>query len=265
PPLIYYKGMIEQLSGPTIAIVGTRRMSSYGKLMTEKIARELVENQICIVSGLAVGVDAIAHITSLNFNGITAAVLGSGLSSYNIYPSINRKLAHNILEKNGVLISEYPPEMLPLKHNFPLRNRIIAGLSLATIVVEAGESSGALITAKYALEFNREIFAVPGNANSLTSAGPNNLIKQGANLITSAEDIFLNLNLQYTTNRREKISADSPIQQIILDQLSFEPIHINNLQKQTNLSAAELNASLTIMELQGKVRNLGNMHYTKNI
>jgi len=203
PPSFYIKGKIPQKM-PCIAIVGTRKMSVYGKLVTEKLVKELVHYNFVIVSGLADGVDTIAHKTVLKNKGKTIAVLGSGLNK--IFPYSNRKLAQEII-KHGALITEYPLESPPLKHYFPWRNRIISGISLATIVIEAPERSGALITARFALEQNREVFAIPGSIFNENSIGTNNLIKEGAKLVSNIEDIFEELNVQLTL----PIIKDEPI------------------------------------------------------
>ncbi|MEK7511836.1 MAG: DNA-processing protein DprA, partial [Patescibacteria group bacterium] len=190
PFILYYKGNLDYLHEQALAVVGTRKVSSYGKIITEQIVNDLVNQELIIVSGLAEGVDSIAHTTAVQNKKITVAVLGSGLARENIYPSFNRQLADQIIDNNGLIVSEFPLNMMPLRHNFPIRNRIISGLSLGTLVVEAGESSGALITAAFALEQNREVFAIPGSINSPMSIGTNNLIKRGAKLVQSAEDIF---------------------------------------------------------------------------
>jgi len=195
PPLsLYIKGKIPEKM-PCIAVIGTRKMSAYGKLVTKKLVKELVDYNFVIVSGLAEGVDTIAHKTALKNKGKTIAVLGSGLNK--IFPYNNRKLAQEIT-KHGALITEYPLESPPLKHYFPWRNRIISGLCSAIIVIEAPERSGALITARFALEQNREVFAIPGSIFNKNSIGTNNLIKQGAKLVSKIEDILEELNMQLT-------------------------------------------------------------------
>jgi len=195
PPLsLYIKGKIPEKM-PCIAVIGTRKMSAYGKLVTKKLVKELVDYNFVIVSGLAEGVDTIAHQTALKNKGKTIAVLGSGLNK--IFPYNNRKLAQEIT-KHGALITEYPLESPPLKHYFPWRNRIISGLCSAIIVIEAPERSGALITARFALEQNREVFAIPGSIFNKNSIGTNNLIKQGAKLVSKIEDILEELNMQLT-------------------------------------------------------------------
>jgi len=262
PYLLYYKGNIENINNNfNIAIVGTRKVSPYGKQVTEEIASQLAQNKITIVSGLALGVDSLSHLSAVNNNAPTIAVLGTGIN--NIYPTANRYLADKIIEKEGAIISEYPLGTLPLKHHFPARNRIISGLSLGALIVEAGEKSGALITARFALEQNREVFAVPGNIYNKNSIGPNNLIKMGARPITSATDILETLNLEQSEIfiSNQKIIADTPIEAKLLKYLTKEPRHIDELARQSNLNISEVTSSLTIMEMKGKVKNLGGMNY----
>lgn len=264
PQIIYYQGELasEELC---LAVVGTRKFSPYGKRVVEKIVPELAQNNLTIVSGLALGIDALAHEATISAGGRTIAVLGSGLYQVNIYPSANRYLAAKILKSGGTIISEFPPNMPPLKFNFPQRNRIISGLSLGTLVIEAGEKSGALITASFALEQNREVFAIPGNIFSSVSVGANKLIKQGAKVVTSSFDIIdtLNLNQAFSFIESKKIIPESKEESVILDCLASEPIHINDLVRLTNLDTSIINSTLVIMEMKGMVKNLGNMLYVK--
>lgn len=229
------------------------------------IINGLIKNEISIVSGLALGVDAMAHAAAIEANGSTIAVLGSSIDKPNIYPGSNRYLAQQIIESNGLLISEYPIGTLPLKHNFPARNRIISGLALGTLVIEAGETSGALITAKFALDQNREVFAIPGPIHAETSKGPNKLIKDGAKPVTSVEDILEELNIEkieeYSENK--KVLPSSPIESKIIEVLDSEPKHIDAIVKLSGLSSSEINSNLTIMEMKGMVKNLGNQNYIK--
>lgn len=246
-----------------IAIVGTRKISPYGKQITPLLVRELAQSGIVIVSGLALGVDEYAHRATVDAGGKTIAVLGSGIDDRSIYPSANRVLARKIIESGGAIISELPLYSLPLKMHFPYRNRIIAGLSLGTVVVEADVQSGALITAKSALDFNRQVFAVPGSVYNKVSQGPNNLLKMGAKAVTQAKDVLEELNLEAVTEKLQarKIIADTPTEKKLLDLLSQEPTHINKLIKESGLPAPEVSSALTMMEIKGKVRNLGAMQY----
>ena len=263
PPLLFYLGEITNINDCAIAVVGTRKVSSYGKQMTDAIIADLAPHHIIIVSGLALGVDAEAHLSAIEHKTPTVAVLGSGLDRASIYPSSNRYLADQIIAHDGLLVSEFPIGTMPFKQNFPARNRIISGLSLGTLVIEAGEISGALITAAFALEQNREVFAVPGNVTSPNSFGANKLIKQGAQVVTGAADILEVLNLRQLVEFKEnaKILPESPEEEKIFKALTIEPRHIDALVKLTKLAPPILNATLTLMELKGKVKNLGNQNY----
>lgn len=188
PIVLYAKGNIELLNMPAIAIVGCRKCSQYGIGVTKKMAYNLALNNICIISGLAIGIDTCAHIGALAANGSTIAVLGSGIC--NIYPAENKWLCNEIIKRNGLVISEYLIDSKAEKNNFPQRNRIISGLSDGILATEAGEKSGALITVDFALEQGKEIFAIPGNINSSTSIGTNNLIREGANIVTDYSEII---------------------------------------------------------------------------
>lgn len=246
-----------------VAVIGTRSPSYYGKQVTYEITYNLAKAGVVIVSGLALGLDAVAHQAALEAGGKTVAVLGNGLDK--IYPSSNHNLGVNI-SKNGAVISEYPPGVPALKQNFPARNRIIAGLSLGTVVVEAKKDSGSLITANFALEQNREVFAVPGNINNPLSEGPNNLIKLGAKAITGYEDILTELNLEDLNNQAQarQIIASTKEEAELLKHISKEPINIDLLVKQSELPAQTVNSTLTMMEIKGKVRNIAGAGYIVN-
>jgi len=263
PQLLYYKGDINLNDDFPLAVVGTRKYSSYGQQVAESIVKHLVKNNLSIVSGLALGIDTLSHLACLEAGGKTVAVLGSGLDKQNIYPVQNKYLVDKIILSGGVVISEFPPGTPPLKHNFPQRNRIISGLSLGTLVIEAGEKSGALITAWHSLDQNREVFAVPGNIYSNNSTGPNRLIKMGAKVITSAEDIIETLNLAQATSfiDNQKIIPESKEEEIIMSVLSHDPIHIDEVVRLTRLDTSVANSTLTIMEMKGMVKNLGSMQY----
>ena len=264
PFSLYINGEIPE-EMPCIAIVGTRKVSVYGKLVTEKLVQELVRHNFIIVSGLAYGVDTIAHKTALKNKGKTIAVLGSGLN--NVYPYSNKKLSEQIT-KRGALISEYPLESSALSHYFPWRNRIISGLSLATVVIEAPEKSGALITAKFALEQNREVFAIPGSIFNKNSIGTNDLIKQGAKLVSKVEDILEELNIQYTLPIIEEppsLKFDSKNEEKIYKSLSKEkPLTIDKIIEISNLSPKEVLVILTELELKEFIKNTDSGSYIKN-
>lgn len=263
PALLYYRGSLKALNEFTLAVVGTRKITTYGQQVTQEIVRDAVKNGLTIVSGLALGVDALAHQSALEAKGQTVAVLGSGLASQNIYPAANRHLATKIVEQGGILISEFPLTMLPLKHNFPIRNRIISGLSLGTLVVEANLDSGALITAQAALEQNREVFAIPGNIFNPGSAGPNNLIKLGAKAVTSVQDLMeaLNLNQVAIDFLTKQIVPETKEEEILLKFLTKEPVHIDQLVLKSKLDTATVNSTIIMMEIKGKVKNLGGANY----
>jgi DNA processing protein len=267
PPLVlYYKGCILSEDKISLAIVGSRRPTFYGKSVAQDIATKLVSCGLTIVSGMARGIDTKAHRGALNNHGRTIAVLGSGLDC--IYPPENRSLMETIAN-NGAVISEFPMSTKPLKQNFPLRNRIISGLTLGTLVVEAGDISGALITARLALDQGREVFAVPGPINSWASKGTNRLIKQGAKLVENVEDIFEELGphlgpLIFKNKQAEKrpIKNDKegdPILSILID----DPMHIDVLIQKTGISFQNMVSRLIQLEMKGIIRKLPGNSYTK--
>ena len=218
PPLVlYYRGDLSVINYPSLAVVGSRKISFYAQNILPDLLKEVIEQQIVITSGLAYGVDALAHRTALENKGLTVAVIGSGLAWDYLYPSGNRKLAKQIIESGGLILSEFPPFMRSLPYNFPRRNRIIAGLSKASLIVEASLKSGALITAKYALEQGREVMAIPGPINLENSQGANLLIKNGAKLVTEPSDILESFGI---TIRPEKIINNFEPQQATFDELT---------------------------------------------
>ena len=263
PHTLFIRGKLPNPNSPTLAVVGTRKFTPYGKLTCEEIVTPLAGQGIIIVSGLAFGIDAIAHQTTLDNDGITIAVLGGGVDKKTIAPSSHLKLAEEIIAKGGAVISEYPPGFAPTLYSFPARNRIVAGLSLGTLVIEAPLTSGALITAKCALDYNREVFAVPHSLNSPTGIGPNNLRKMGAKLITQASDIIESLSLTglgEIINNKQTLPS-TPTEARILEFLSKEPQHIDLIIKSSGLDSPTVNSTLVLMEMKGKVRNLGGMNY----
>lgn len=263
PFLLYYRGTLPKHEDFLLAVVGSRKYSTYGKQMTQRLVRSLAQNGLTITSGLALGIDGIAHETALEARGQTIGVLGCGIEKANIYPAANRMLGERIIQSGGCIISEHPLGTPPLPHHFPRRNRIIAGLCLGTLVVEAAEKSGALITAQHAVEQNREVFSVPGNATSESSTGANNLIKQGARPVTDAQEILESLNLKQATSYLEaqKIIPENPEEAAVLANLTHEPMHVDELTRLTNLPIRAINATLTLMELKGKIKHLGAMKY----
>jgi len=274
PPVLFVKGNIECFKNHACAVVGTRRPSQYGINATSYIVKQLVENKITIVSGLAIGIDTIAHKTCIENNGSTIAVLGCGIDT--IYPSVNRHLAEKILEK-GVLVSEFNPSAPVETYNFPRRNRIISGLSAGVLVVEAPLKSGSLITANYALQQGRDVFAVPGSIFSQTSIGTFNLLKAGAIPVKSAEDIIenirhLNLGGLFSvkssgignySNLNNYFDLLSPDEHLIFDSISNNPIRIDEISEKTKISVTELFNILLNLELKGLVKQLSGQHFVR--
>jgi len=260
PPVLYVKGQLLPEDDLSIAIVGTRRVTAYGQQVTRDTSIFLAAHGLTIVSGLARGVDGLAHQHALNTGGRTIAVLGSGVDV--IYPPEHRKLAEAISE-NGAVISDYPMGTKPEGINFPPRNRIISGLSLATIVVEAGDRSGALITADFAVEQGREVFAVPGNVLSPASRGTNRLIQKGACAMTSPQDVLdtLDLSNMKSSKPSEKVLPSDSTESKILQILDYEPIYVDEICNKTGLPIEKVTAALTMMELKGLIQHVGGMRY----
>ena len=261
PKELYIKGEIINQDKVAIGVVGTRKYTQYGKQACLDIAGKLARLGITIVSGLAKGIDTWAHQAALEQGGRTIAVLGSGLDKKSFYPSSNYSLSEKICQQ-GAMISEYPPGTRGTQFTFPQRNRIISGLSLGVVVIEAPEESGALITAALALEQNREVFAIPGSIYEKNTQGTNQLIKMGAKLVTDVEDILDELNLSHLlTIEKKKIKPKNKEEEIILSILSAQPIHIDEIIKNSELPASTVNSVLMILELKKAVRNLGRGNY----
>ena len=261
PPVIYMKGSLTPADEFSVAMVGTRRVTAYGQQVARETSTFLAGHGLTIVSGLARGVDALAHQHALQAGGRTIAVMGCGVDV--IYPPEHRQLAEAIIE-NGALISDYPLGTQPEGINFPPRNRIISGLSLATIVVEAGERSGALITADFALEQGRDVFAVPGNVYSPASRGTNRLIQNGAYVMVSPQDVMDVLDLSQVEDykdARQVLPADITEAKILLA-MDYEPTHIDQICNEVGLPVEKVSATLTLMELKGMVQHVGGMRYT---
>jgi DNA processing protein len=260
PPVLYAKGELLPEDDWAVAVVGTRRASVYGKEATRQLAGDLARNGVTVVSGLASGIDAVAHQAALDTGGRTLAVLGSSVDI--IYPEQNRRLAQ-ALQDHGALISEYPLGTRPERSNFPPRNRIISGLSLGTIVVEAGARSGALITADFALEQGRDVFAVPGSIFQRSCEGSNRLIQDGAKPVLSVADVLEELNLAQVTQQAEVRASvpTTPIETSVLELLSAEPAHIDELGRAAGLPAATVASTLALLELKGLARQVGGMSY----
>lgn len=261
PPVLYVRGELLPQDEVSLAVVGTRRATIYGRQVTEEIVTDLARNGVTIVSGLARGIDSIAHRAALEAGGRTIAVFGCGLDI--VYPAENARLARDIMER-GALISEYPLGTKPKAENFPRRNRIMSGMSLGVLVVEAGESSGAMITAEQALQQDREVFAVPGSILSPSSRGTNRLIKEcRAKLVQNYMDILEELNLTIIPRQmemKELLPADET-ESRLLKQLSHEPTHIDDICRSSGLGAAAVSSTLAMMELKGMVKQVGSMSY----
>ena len=262
PHIMYVKGELKPEDEFSVAVVGTRKLSTYGQQVTTRIARELAQAGLTIVSGLALGIDTLAHLAALEQKKRTIAVLGSSIDRASIFPSQNKTLAEKI-SQNGAVLSEYPIGSPALAHHFPTRNRIVSGLSLGALIVEAPAKSGAMITANSALSQNREVFAVPGSIFSDNSVGPNSLIKNGAKLVVCAQDILEELNLQNLTSNIAiaQIAPDNEQEALILNILSHDPLPVDKIVQETKMDTAVVNATLSLMEMKGKIKNLGGMQY----
>lgn len=260
PPILYVRGSLEARDEWAVAVVGTRRASVYGKEAARLVATGLAGAGVTVVSGLARGIDTVAHRCCLEAGGRTLAVLGSGLDI--IYPRENARLAAEIIER-GALISEYALGTRPEARNFPPRNRIISGLTMGTVVVEAGRSSGALITADFAAEQGREVFSVPGSIFARGSQGTNELIQQGAKAVCNISDVLEELNLTMISEQAQAraIIPDNETEALLLEHLSVEPVHVDALGQAVDLPIAEVTSALALMELKGHVRQVGGMNY----
>lgn len=268
PALLYVRGAFRGWNErPLIAIVGSRKFTHYGKQVASELARSLSQAGYVVVSGLAFGIDKIAHEATLEAKGMTVAVLGSGIDDPTISPQTNLALAHEILGR-GALLSELAPGTPPSVGTFPARNRIMAGMCQGTIVVEAAEESGSLITARLALDYNRAVFAVPGSIFSPASTGTHALLKEGARLVTGVQDILDELGTVATVSGRAGLAEAAPTdldpdEQAVYQALSHEGLHIDKLITLVRLETTRVNMTLTRLELRGLAKNIGNMHYTR--
>ncbi|MDQ7026609.1 MAG: DNA-processing protein DprA [Anaerolineae bacterium] len=264
PPVLYLKGDLFPTDKLALAIVGTRRATRYGRDAAHRMSHWLAKNDVTIVSGLAQGIDAAAHQGALDANGRTIAVLGCGIDR--VYPNEHKQLAQNIIQ-SGALVSEFPIGMPPTGQNFPRRNRIISGLALGVMIAEAPERSGALITAEMALEQGRDVFAIPANIFNPMGTGGNKLIQEGAKLVMRARDILDELSIQYTVHEsREKaqtIVPESDIEAVLLDLLESDPIHVDDIIRETGLATQDVTATLVILELKGLAQSVGHMQYCR--
>ncbi|MGC1375127.1 MAG: DNA-processing protein DprA [Anaerolineales bacterium] len=260
PPVLYLRGEIAAEDDWAVAIVGTRAVTPYGRQVTEELATALSHNGVTIVSGLARGVDAVAHSAAIKAGGRTIAVLGSGVDK--IYPPENRPMAEKICS-HGAVVSDYAPGTPPESANFPPRNRIISGLSMAVVVVEAGDTSGALITAEFAAEQGRDVFAIPGSIYAPQSKGTNRLLSNGAKTLLIPQDVLEALDLTRNVERREirKVLPADTTEAALLDMLGAEPVHVDEIRNRTGLPIEKVSSALTMMELKGMVRQVGGMNY----
>ena len=262
PPVLYTYGKLTEADQFALAVVGTRNSTTYGRQVTERIVTDLAKGQVTIVSGLALGIDTIAHTTALDSGGRTIAVLASGLDI--IYPPTNRGLARRIVESGqGALITEYPLGVKPDGGNFPARNRIISGLSLGVLVAEAPIKSGALITAGFALKQGRDVFGIPHSILSKSGAGVNKLIQEGAKPVMGVNDILEALNLFMIPQQVEMkaVLPDNDDERVLLKLISHEPCHVDDLIRGSGLETTTVSSTLMMMELKGMVKQVGGMQY----
>lgn len=275
PPLIYVRGDVQVLRRYSIAMVGTRRPTPYGNQISERLGKDLAERGLVIVSGLARGVDSSAHHGACAAsNGATVGILGCGIDV--IYPKENRKLFAEV-EKRGAIVSEFPMGCHPAPENFPVRNRIVAGMALGTIVVQGAQYSGSLITARLAMEFGREVFGVPGNISESASFAPNQMIQQGAKLVTGWESVIEELPTEIraelfpveATSAEERASLFeqtlSPNEKKLYERIGIEPIHVDELVEATGLSSSEALAALCEMEMRGMIRQMPGKQFIKSL
>jgi len=260
PAVLFVKGQLPRDDEPVIAVVGTRRATAYGRQAADKIAGELARAGVTIVSGLARGIDAVAHTAALAVGGRTVAVMGSGVDR--IYPAEHKGLAQRVVG-SGALVSEFPLGEPPDAPNFPRRNRIVAGLACGTLVIEADKESGALITVDFALEQGRDVYAVPGSIFSPVSRGTNTLIKDGAKPVTSADDILEDLALTGAELVPAPPEADTDEEAVVLALLSNDPMHIDDIGRMARLPMSILGGTLAMMELKGMARQLGGQYYVR--
>ena len=260
PPVLFLKGEIREGDYYSIAVVGTRNITSYGRQVTQELTRFLTQNNITVVSGLARGVDSVAHKTALEAGGRTIAVLGCGVDI--VYPPEHRSLAAEVIQ-NGALVSDYYPGTPPEGKNFPPRNRIIAGLSLATVVVEAGARSGAVITAEFAASQGREVFAVPGSIYAIRSKGTNRLIRDGAFPLLDFKDLLDVLNLDHVDDYRyaKKVLPENDLELLLLKTLENEPLHIDEIKATLGLPIEKISAVLVMMKIKGLVKETDHLTY----
>jgi DNA processing protein len=264
PPIFYYRGSLDVNWNKALSVVGSRKFTPYGEKIAKDFVSSLSQVGIGIISGLAIGIDSLAHRESLEKNNKTIAVLGSGLDYSSIYPRSNRALAQEIVEKGGLVLSEFPLGTEPASFNFPKRNRIIAGLSRATLVVEASKKSGSLITAKYALDEGREVFTFPGNIYDDNFSGNNNLIKSGAGVVLFPEEILDFFNILPLPGNRPNKSAykgENELEERVLDILRENTSHIDELLEILPFNIKEISSVLAVLEIKGVIVDVGGKNY----
>ena len=267
PPVLYVKGKLTAEDATAIAVIGTRKATNYGIAIANEMSKQLAEQGVSIISGLAQGIDAAAHRSALAGGGRTIAVLGCGIDR--VYPREHTHLAQDIIQ-NGALVSEFPLGIPPEGRNFPRRNRIISGMALGVLIVEAPEKSGAIITASIAAEQGRDVFAVPGNILSTTSSGTNRLIQDGAKLVMRVDDILNELQIAKTRAESHIRLAsalahpENELEGRVMQQLGVEPIHVDEIARVCGLPIAVINSALTMLELKGLAQNVGHMQYCLN-
>lgn len=263
PPLLFIRGELDAKDERSVAVVGTRRPSAYGRQAAYQLTSDLARAGVTVVSGLARGIDAVAHRAAIEAGERTIAILGSGIDV--VYPREHASLAGQIVE-NGAIVSEHPMGARPDAQNFPRRNRIISGMTLGTVVIEAPEGSGALLTAMHALEQDREVFAPPGSIFSPASQGANQLIRDsGAKLVTDAQDVLAELNLSSVTHQLELAAffPEDEAEIAVLKFVTFDPIHIDDITRNSALAASTVSSALTMMELKGLIKQVGGMNYMR--
>ena len=259
PKKLFLRGNLGLLKNNSIAIVGSRECTSYGFYKAYEFAKEVSKKGICVISGLAQGIDTAAHLGAMHQKGKTIAVLGTGLNK--IYPKENEILAESIIKNGGLVISEYELYEERKSENFPKRNRIMSGLSDGILVIEARKKSGTLITARYAKEQGRKVFSLPGNVDIINSSGTNELIKNGAILVTDIKDILDKFIIQNEEeNKKEEVNQEY---KKVYDVIGTVPMHINEICKKTNGSMAEVNQIITMLEIEGLIKSLPNNQFIK--
>lgn len=261
PKELYIIGNKKLLNKKSIAIVGTRNCTKYGAECAKKIAKDISKKDICIISGMALGIDTFAHSEAIKQNGNTIAVLGCGFDY--IYPEENIELFNKIIENNGLVISEYPPKAKAILSRFPYRNRIISGLSMGVLVVEATLGrSGSLVTARYAKEQNKKVFSIPGNINLKTSKGTNWLIKEGAKLVTCAEDILTEFNIKTESIEETEVQIEQEYIELY-NQITYMPVNINIIAKKCKTNISKISQQLLMMELKGYIKSMPGNEYVR--